>query len=199
MDKSAKVYFGSSSRRPVDDSMNPLATVELVRVYVLRSKSPDVNSNKGNEGWMLVTRRKKVMKRGSWRAHERATNVPDGKQGAVKQVKKSPKEDVGHCYHQPHLVFLFKFFPKNYFGQVNKIQSSFMATSHQEIAIGELSTQEEHNLVVHTVKGLLAWLNLNEAMWLPEENQKALVKVLKNSLKYKTILEEIDAETTPCM
>ncbi|KAL3522348.1 hypothetical protein ACH5RR_015182 [Cinchona calisaya] len=96
------------------------------------------------------------------------------------------------------MASLFEFFPKGYFGQVNKIESSFVVTSHQEIATGELSAHEETDLVVNTVKGLPTWLNLSESMQLPEEDQKALVKVLEDPSKYKTILDEIDGETTPC-
>ncbi|KAL3510082.1 hypothetical protein ACH5RR_029483 [Cinchona calisaya] len=108
--------------------------MELVRVYVLRTKIPDVDSNKNDKRWKLVTKMKKAMGRNSWRAHERAIKIPDGNQGAVKQVKKPVKEDISHGHYQPHLTSLFEFFPKGYFGQVNKIESSFMATSHQEIA-----------------------------------------------------------------
>ncbi|KAL3504131.1 hypothetical protein ACH5RR_033972 [Cinchona calisaya] len=142
MDKSARVYFGSFSKWPVDDSMNLLATVfdslpltncqvksyktiqfgtvKPSRVYVLRTKSPNASSNKDNERWKLVTRRKKVMRKSSWRAHERATKALDGKQGAMKKVKKPSEEDVGHGHHQPSLASLYKFFPNVYFGQNTK-------------------------------------------------------------------------------
>ncbi|KAL3506358.1 hypothetical protein ACH5RR_031740 [Cinchona calisaya] len=123
-----------------------------------------MSSNKDDEGWKLVTRKKKVMRKDSWRAHERAIKIPDGKQGAMKQVKKPPKEDGSQGHHRPRLESLFEFFPKGYFGQINKIESSFMVTSHQEIIMEKLSAQEETDLVVHTVKGLPTWLNLSEAM-----------------------------------
>ncbi|KAL3504461.1 hypothetical protein ACH5RR_034302 [Cinchona calisaya] len=117
--------------------------MELVRVYFLHTKSHDLSSNKDDEGWKLVTKKKKVMRRGSWKAHERTIKIPDGKQGAMKLVKKHPKEDMSHGHHRPRLASLFEFFPKGYFGQVNKIESSFLVTSHQEIATGELSSQEK--------------------------------------------------------
>ncbi|KAL3534887.1 hypothetical protein ACH5RR_003348 [Cinchona calisaya] len=141
--------------------------MEPVQVYVLRTKSHDVSSNKDDEGWKLVTRKKKAI---SWRAHERATKIPDGKQGAMKQVNKSLKEDVSHGDHRPRLTSLFEFFPKGYFGKVNKIESSFMVTSHQEMVTGEISAQEKTDLVVHMVKGLRTWLNLSEAIQLVEED-----------------------------
>ncbi|KAL3535253.1 hypothetical protein ACH5RR_003714 [Cinchona calisaya] len=80
---------------------------EPVQVYVLRTKSFDVSSNKDDEGWKLVTRKKKSMRRNSWRAYERATKIADGKQGAVKQVKKPLKEDASHDHHRPCLTSLF--------------------------------------------------------------------------------------------
>ncbi|KAL3509999.1 hypothetical protein ACH5RR_029400 [Cinchona calisaya] len=89
----------------------------------------------------------------------------------MKQVKKPLKEDVSHSHHRPCLTSLFEFFPKGYFGQVDKIESSFMVTSHQEIGI-------------------------SEAVQLLEVDRKALVKVLEDPSKYKTILEEIDVEAT---
>ncbi|KAL3507518.1 hypothetical protein ACH5RR_032900 [Cinchona calisaya] len=63
------------------------------------TKSPSVRANEDDEGWKLVTRRKKVVRKDSWKAHERAERVPDNKQGARKQVKKLFKEDMGHGYH----------------------------------------------------------------------------------------------------
>ncbi|KAL3533320.1 hypothetical protein ACH5RR_006841 [Cinchona calisaya] len=118
---------------------------------------------------------KKAMRRNSRRAHEKATKIRDGKQEAMKQVKKPLKEDVNHGHHRPCLTSLFEFFPKGYFGQENKMDSSFMLTSHQTIAIGELSAQEETNLVVHMVKGLPTWPSLSETTQLPEEDPNALV------------------------
>ncbi|KAL3502901.1 hypothetical protein ACH5RR_037350 [Cinchona calisaya] len=133
-----------------------------VQVYSLRTKSLDMSSNKKDEGWKLITRKKKVMRKDSWRAHERAIKILDGKQGAMKQVEKSPKEDGNHGHHRLHLVSLFEFFPKGYFDQINKIVSSFMVTSHQEIAMGELSTQDETDLVVHTVYNECEALHVKE-------------------------------------
>ncbi|KAL3529913.1 hypothetical protein ACH5RR_009235 [Cinchona calisaya] len=74
--------------------------MEPVRVY---AKSPDVGSNKDDEGWRLVTRKKKAMRRNSWRAHKRAPKILDGKQGAIKQVKKPLKEDFFHQFSFPTL------------------------------------------------------------------------------------------------
>ncbi|KAL3513376.1 hypothetical protein ACH5RR_026093 [Cinchona calisaya] len=110
--------------------------MEPVRVYILCTKSLDVSPNKDDEGWKLMTRKKKAIRRNSWLAHERATKIPDGNQGAMKQIKNLLKEDVSHGYHRQCLTSLFEFFAKGYFGQVNKIDSSFMMTSHQEITIG---------------------------------------------------------------
>ncbi|KAL3524862.1 hypothetical protein ACH5RR_013234 [Cinchona calisaya] len=123
------------------------------------------------------------MGKDSWKARERATKISDGKKGTMKQVKKPPKEDASHDHYRPCLASLFEFFPKGYFGQVNKIASSFMVISRQEIATGELSAQEETDLAVHIIKGLPTWLNLSEAIQLPEEDRKALVKVLEDPSK----------------
>ncbi|KAL3509476.1 hypothetical protein ACH5RR_028877 [Cinchona calisaya] len=98
-----------------------------------------MSSNKDDGRWKFVTRKKIVIRRNSWRAHEGATKISDGKKGAMKQVEKPPKEDVSHGHHQPRLASLFEFFPKGYFDRVKKIESSFVVTSHQEIATGELS------------------------------------------------------------